>query len=380
MTDLGLYLHIPFCRAICSYCDFYKMQAKTPRIRQYVDYIIKEIDLQEKRFLNANEPFKPTTLYIGGGTPSFIPLSDFKRLLERLNQWFSLETLKEFTIEANPEDLTSEFIDLCKHHHVSRLSIGVQSFNPLAHQVLKRKSVFSDLAKQIDMLKKAGFTNFNLDLMFGIPGMDLESVKEDLELFLSLEPTHMSCYSLILEERTLLYHQYLNDQFKPIDEDLEANIYQLIKETLTCHGFNHYRDKQLCSKPVMNRFIISYIGITKIFRIGAGSSSYLNDVRWKTVSNLDQYFALLDQGIIGREEEVKLSKPDQMKEEVMLGLRKTKGISLEVFRSKYGEEFLRIFPQSKDLIEQGYLRIENDYLMLNPEYHFLANYVLRKLI
>lgn len=371
---------MPFCRSICSYCDFYKMRAKTPRIRQYIDYIIKEIDLHVETFRNAQANFQPKTLYIGGGTPSFIPLDDLERLLKRLGQWLSLADLQEFTIEANPEDLNLSFLTLIKKYHVSRLSIGIQSFNPLAHRVLNRVSDYHDVQKKVALLKQLGITNYNLDLMFGIPDMNHDLVKQDLELFLSLEPTHLSCYSLILEERTLLYNQYLKGEFKPLEEDEEAAIYQLIKDTLTRNGFNHYETSNFARPGYESLHNLIYWNNERYLGIGAGSSSYLGNTRLKTVSNLDRYFSLLDQGRIGREEEIQLSKQDQMEEEVMLGLRKTQGISLERFYAKFGEDFFSVFPMAKKLIDQQYLQRENNYLRLNPKYHFTADYVLRKLI
>ncbi|HPD12962.1 MAG TPA: radical SAM family heme chaperone HemW [Bacilli bacterium] len=380
MTDLGIYLHLPFCRSICSYCDFYKMRAKTPRIRQYIDYIIKEIDLHVETFRNAQANFQPKTLYIGGGTPSFIPLDDLERLLKRLGQWLNLADLQEFTIEANPEDLNLSFLTLIKKYHVSRLSIGIQSFNPLAHRVLNRVSDYHDVQKKVALLKQLGITNYNLDLMFGIPDMNHDLVKQDLELFLSLEPTHLSCYSLILEERTLLFNQYLKGEFKPLEEDEEAAIYQLIKDTLTRNGFNHYETSNFARPGYESLHNLIYWNNERYLGIGAGSSSYLGNTRLKTVSNLDRYFSLLDQGRIGREEEIQLSKQDQMEEEVMLGLRKTQGISLERFYAKFGEDFFSVFPMAKKLIDQQYLQRENNYLRLNPKYHFTADYVLRKLI
>lgn len=371
---------MPFCRSICSYCDFYKMRAKKPRIRQYIDYIIKEIDLHVETFRNAQANFQPKTLYIGGGTPSFIPLDDLERLLKRLGQWLNLADLQEFTIEANPEDLNLSFLTLIKKYHVSRLSIGIQSFNPLAHRVLNRVSDYHDVQKKVALLKQLGITNYNLDLMFGIPDMNHDLVKQDLELFLSLEPTHLSCYSLILEERTLLYNQYLKGEFKPLEEDEEAAIYQLIKDTLTRNGFNHYETSNFARPGYESLHNLIYWNNERYLGIGAGSSSYLGNTRLKTVSNLDRYFSLLDQGRIGREEEIQLSKQDQMEEEVMLGLRKTQGISLERFYAKFGEDFFSVFPMAKKLIDQQYLQRENNYLRLNPKYHFTADYVLRKLI
>lgn len=371
----GLYLHIPFCQRICTYCDFYKMRAKLVEKEKYIDYLIKEIALLR------NESLPPIdTIYLGGGTPSSIPPKSLRKLFEALAEFTNLKTLSEFTIELNPEDITVELALLLKEFHISRLSIGIQSFNPKVQKILGRYHDYDDVLKKVFLLNEYGLTNLNFDFIYGIPNTSIDDVITDLNLFLTLKPKHLSCYSLILEEKTVLYHQYLKGEFTPIVEELEATMYDEIKNHLLKQGFIHYETSNYAYSGYESSHNLIYWSNDRYRGIGAGSSSYVGNRRFKTVANLNQYYDGINNSVINLAEDINLSITEQMKEEVMLGLRKTKGINLTTFSKRYGCQIINAFPTIPSLINQGILVKENDHLAIKPNFQYLANYIIRKII
>lgn len=371
----GLYVHIPFCKNICSYCDFYKMRAKASEKIKYMGYLTKEIALLKKEDLPPIQ-----TIYIGGGTPSSLPITELRTLFIHLDTITDLQLLKEFTIELNPEDITVELASLLKEFHLSRLSIGIQSFDPYVQEVLGRHHQYDDLKDKVLMLRNLGFNNLNFDYIYGIPETNLIKIKNDLDLLLSLKPQHLSCYSLILEEKTMLFHQFRKGFFNPIDEDLEAKMYDTIKDYLSSYGFVHYETSNFALPGYESLHNLIYWSNNRYRGIGAGSSSYVGNRRFKTISNLKKYYEGIDQGIITLSENITLTVYDQMKEEVMLGLRKTQGINLSNFYERYNYHLIDVFPKIKAFLDQKALILSNNFLAISPDKQYVANYILREIL
>lgn len=372
----GIYIHIPFCRKICNYCDFYKMVVSDGFKKEYINYLIEDL----KYTINKYDLKEINTIYIGGGTPSCLPLESLKLLFDELSSSFDLRRLSEFTIEANPEDLSVEFIELIKKYHVSRLSIGVQTFSFKNQSVLGRVTNFEKLSKSIELLKKNNLSNYSFDLIYALPNTTCEDICLDIEKIISLEPKHISTYSLILEEKTILYHKYLKNEFSTIDESVDRTMYDFINQTLTENGFKQYEISNYSLPGYESNHNLIYWNSDEYLGIGAGASSFWNSKRFTKVSNINKYYELIFQ----KEEPVLeydiLDKERLMEDYLMLGLRKIEGINVLLFEEKFKTNIFKQFQVIHKLIECGTLIFENNYLKIHPDFIYISNYVIGKIL
>ena len=371
MSKIGLYIHIPFCRKICNYCDFYKRVSSNEIQDKYVDYLIKDLHLNLK-------PFK--TIYIGGGTPSSLNLNNLNKLLNEINRVVKISEIEEFTIEVNPEDINLELVKCLKTNNVNRISIGIQTFNERLNKYLGRHSEYEDIKDKIKLLKDNGLSNINLDLMYGIANESLDELESDIDKILSLDVKHISTYSLILEEKTILYHQYQKGLFKLADEDLERNMYDLIIDKLTKNNYIHYETSNFSKPTYESKHNNIYWSNEEYVGIGAGSSGYENNYRYKNTTSLDEYYRGIDNKNKVFEENENIDLNTKMMEEIILGLRKNNGVSVIKFYEKFNKDLLDVFPNIIDLIEQKFLIIENNYLKITKDNYYISNAILTKII
>ncbi len=352
------YIHIPFCKKICAYCDFPKFCYFDKWIEPYLEALEEEI-----RKIYINEEMK--TIYIGGGTPSSLDEKSLEKLFEILNIIKKAKNC-EFTIEVNSEDITEEKVKLFKKYGINRVSIGVQTFNPKLQKILNRISDYEVVKKAIVLLNKYGIKNINLDLMYAIPEETLEDLKEDLDKFLSLNISHISTYSLILEEHTQLYLK----QPKLIDEDLDFKMYNFIIETLAKNNYNHYEISNFSKEGYYSKHNLTYWNNEMYYGFGLGASSYIKTKRFNNHSNLTKYINKdfkKDEEDIGRER--------KMEYEMILGLRKVIGVSNKDFFEKYGKNIEGVFDLKK-LLESKLLVWENEYLKIPEDKLYLSNEIL----
>lgn len=372
----GIYIHIPFCRKICNYCDFYKMVVSDDFKKKYINYLIEDL----KYTINKYDLKEINTIYIGGGTPSCLPLESLKLLFDELSSSFDLRRLSEFTIEANPEDLSVEFIELIKKYHVSRLSIGVQTFSVKNQSVLGRVTNFEKLSKSIELLKKNNLSNYSFDLIYALPNTTCEDICLDIEKIISLEPKHISTYSLILEEKTILYHKYLKNEFSTIDESVDRTMYDFINQALTENGFIQYEISNYSLPGYESKHNLIYWNSDEYLGIGAGASSFWNSKRFTKVSNINKYYELIFQ----KEEPVLeydiLDRERLMEDYLMLGLRKIEGINVLLFEEKFKTNIFKQFQVIHKLVEGGTLIFENNYLKIHPDFIYISNYVIGKIL
>lgn len=370
---LGLYVHIPFCRKICTYCDFYKMVVSDQLKAKFIKYLKKEMQLQKL------SDYSFDTVYIGGGTPSCLPIALLEELLQGLNSCINLASLKEFTIELNPEDITEELVKLISKNYVNRVSIGVQTFNPRLLKTIGRTVNYDELLTATQLLNKYGITNINMDLIYALPGETTEDLENDLATFISLKPTHLSTYSLILEDHTILKHLHDQNKIELISEDTDRSMYDLIKKTLKKAGFVHYETSNFAISGHESVHNLIYWKCNNYLAIGPASSSYDDNYRHTTTNHLDEYFEGLDAGKLVFLEKEYIDQEMAMKETIMLGLRLTSGISLQAFYDKFQVSLMSKFPV-QPLIEEGLLEICDGYLRIPDEYQYIANYIIVKLI
>ncbi|MDD2208353.1 MAG: radical SAM family heme chaperone HemW [Bacilli bacterium] len=358
----SIYIHIPFCRSICSYCDFCKMLYTSKDSTRYLEALKCEV---EEYYLG--ETIK--TIYIGGGTPSLLNPEELGRLF-KIVRLIKKTVDCEITFECNPDDITEVLIDILKANGVNRISIGVESFNTEKLTFMERKSDFEDIKDKIKLINNKGIYNINLDLMYGIPDEGLDVLKKDLKLILKLNPEHISTYSLIVEDSTKV--KIRGD--KNIDEDLEADMYNYIVKKLKNKGYIHYEVSNFAKDGYFSKHNLTYWNNKEYYGFGLGASGYINGFRYENTKNIDTYC----EGIY-RKEEALLSKQEIMEYELMLGLRKTEGINLQDFFDKYEINMQDAFP-IKPLLKNKDLIYKQGQIFINPEKRYIMNEILLKLI
>lgn len=370
----GIYLHIPFCNKICAYCDFYKMKVSDSYKKRYTDYLIKEIVLRKDLIKNK----QITSIYIGGGTPSSLCLEELERIFIAIKDNFDLTKIVEYTIEANIEDINDDFIKLIKRFNLNRISIGVETFNFRLGSFLNRITQFETLKNVVELLRKNEFLNYNFDLIYAIPRQTLDELQDDIQQAMSLEPAHLSFYSLILEDHTILMHQYQKHLFEEISPELDRKMYQVIKETLVKNGYRQYEISNFCKDDQKSIHNLLYWNYEEYLGIGPSSSSFIDHRRFSVINNINMYYKSLDDNKILIEEE-KLSNDDFINDFVMVSLRKTSGFSLQEFKNLFGCSFFEHYKQADKLINDGLLTRLDDFIFINEEYLYIQNFILNKL-
>lgn len=356
----AVYIHIPFCKSICSYCDFCKFLYNEKWVGAYLTALKREI---KDRYMDDDI----TTIYIGGGTPSALSCDEIKRLMEIISV-FKTENLKEFTFECNLSDINKELLLLLKYYKVNRLSIGIESFNKKNLEFMERTADYKEALEKIKLCREYGFNNINIDLMYAIPGETLKDLKKDLDLFMSLNPTHISTYSLIIEEHTKLD----NVKAQVIAEELDYEMFKLIEKRLK--NAHHYEISNFAIKGYESIHNLVYWNNEEYYGFGLGAAGYIDDIRYENTKNLKEYLL----GNYVKSKEI-LGKKEKMDYEIMLGLRKLDGINIKEFKEKYGEDIETVYNlaplyKNKDLIKK------KGYIYINPSKIYIMNEILIKII
>lgn len=351
-----IYIHIPFCSKICHYCDFPKILYDKKYIMNYLNTLKQEIKTRYK-----NELVK--SIYIGGGTPTSLDIEELKYLLEITNI-FKREEKMEFTIESNIESLSIEKIKLLKSYGINRISLGVQSFHNDTLKELGRNHNKEMVINLITQLKKY-FSNISMDYIYGV-NSSLQEIKEDIEEFIKLDIPHISCYSLIIEKGTIFGIK----EKDYIAEDLEYQMYLLIEKTLTNKGYLHYEISNYSKDNYQSIHNLNYWNNGEYYGFGLGAVSYLNHYRMTNTKNFTKYLKnefLLEQNY----EDINT----RISNELILGLRKINGIDIKLFQEKYQKNIIELY-NIKDLLKEGKLEINNNYLKIPSKYFYLANEIL----
>lgn len=362
MKNKGVYIHIPFCKTICSYCDFCKVFYKKEWIIPYLKKLNNEIkDIYMDEIVD--------TIYIGGGTPSALNINELKILFKILER-FNLQKNFEFTFECNLNDINEELLDFLRYNGVNRLSIGIETFDSKIQKIINRNHSFEEAKKKIDLCRNKGFNNLNLDLIYGFKDQTLNSLKKDLKLFLKLNPEHISTYSLILEDNTILK----NENYENCSEDLDFEMYEYICKYLKKKKYNHYEISNFAKSGYESKHNLKYWNNEEYYGFGLGASGYVDEVRYTNTRSLKEY-------IENEEISVKelLTKKDIMDNELMLGFRKINGINILDFSNKYNVNIEEVYP-IKPLLKNKDLILKDNNLMINPKKIYIMNEILIKLI
>lgn len=352
----AVYIHIPFCSRICTYCDFCKMYYKKEWVDKYLLSLEKEIDEYYQ-----NESIE--TIYIGGGTPSVLSLDELKRLFKIIKK-FDTSNLKEFTIECNVEDITDEKMALFKKNNVNRLSIGVETFNEKNLSFLNRRIV--NIKDKVLAAKKY-FENINIDLIYGLKDTTLKDVKKDLKHLLELDVPHVSVYGLIKENNTILSAV----GYEELDDNTFNEMYYSINDYLKKHGYIHYEVSNYAKEGYVSLHNLVYWNNQNYYGFGLSASGYIDNIRYTNTRSLNRYI----EGKYRLKEE-KLSLKEEMENEMILGLRKMGGVSNKVFYEKFGKNVNEVFNVSKLVYENGIYSIKEKDIFI--ENSILVDFILDK--
>ena len=348
----SVYIHIPFCNKICSYCDFTKIYYNKKYINKYLDSLEYEIK-------NNYNNDVVNTIYIGGGTPTSLDIEELSKLFNIL-KLFKLNDKYEYTIECNIESLTKDKLDLFKKNNINRLSIGIETFNDKFLNYLNRSHTKKQVFEIIEYAKKL-FDNINIDLIYGLKDETLDDLKEDIDIFLKLDINHISTYSLIIEPHTMLY---INDE-KNIEEELDYEMYQYICNKLKENGYIHYEISNFAKPGYESVHNLTYWNNSEYYGFGLGASGFINNIRYTNTKNIDKY---LNKEFIYEQEKMNDYLNEQ--NEMILGLRKIKGVNIDTFKNKYHKDINEVFNIDK-LLEERKLIIKDNNIFINPKYLYL---------
>ena len=358
----AVYIHIPFCKTICSYCDFCKMFYYERWSSKYLIKLKEEIE-----DLYDGDEIK--SIYIGGGTPSSLNINEIKYLMNIIKT-FKTTSNFEFTFECNLNDINEELLTVLKQNKVNRLSIGIQSFQKEILNVLGRNHTFQEAKEKMALIRSFGFKNVNLDLIYAVKGQTLKMLKEDLKLFLKLNPDHISTYSLMILPNTLLWLKGTSS----ISEELDAKMYFYICKELSKKGFKHYEISNFAKNNKESIHNLTYWNNEEYYGFGLSASGYLDQIRYSNTKNLNKYL----KGDYRANEEL-LTKKDIMDNELMLGFRKIAGINRVEFEKKYHIKMEDAYP-IKPLLKNGDLEEKKEYIFISRDKLYVMNEILLKMI
>lgn len=364
----GIYIHIPFCRHKCNYCNFYSL-ASTRNMEQIPQSILLELQ-QRKNYLSGE---KVETIYFGGGTPSMIETSDIEHILKAIYRNFSVDKEVEITLEANPDDLTSHKLLALKTAGVNRLSIGIQSFRQQDLDFLSRTHTSSQVTQCITDAQQAGFNNISIDFIYGIPTLTNEGWIQNLEKAFSLGIPHISAYSLTVEDKTPLEVMIRKGKMKAVDENLSLSHYHILSEMMLQHGYEHYEVSNFCRPGEYSRHNTAYWQGKHYLGLGPSAHSYNGSSRSWNVANLLKYIETADAGMVASETE-ELSVLTQLNEYIMTSLRTIWGCNLVQVRQRFGAAIAEnLLVDALSFIENKQMVYRDGKLILTPEGRLFAD-------
>lgn len=385
-NSMGIYIHIPFCMKKCNYCDFLSFPVNEEIKPLYVNALKREIDVHAKLYgkESSNDRKIISSIFFGGGTPSILESKFIYDIMQSININFDIEENAEITIECNPGTLNLLKLSDYKYCGINRISIGLQSTNDEELLSLGRIHNYISFVESYNDARKAGFNNINIDIMSALPGQTIPSYTDTLNKVINFEPEHISAYSLIIEEGTPFHDIYANNnknvKYSPLpDEDSERDMYYLTEELLNKSGYNRYEISNYSKKGYECLHNLSYWDRVNYLGIGLGSSSLINNVRYKNISSLSQYIDLHNKKLI--EEKEILTKEDCMSEFMFLGLRKMKGISKIDFKDLFNIDINTIYgKQIEKLVNDNLIHNTSDIICLTKRGIDVSNFVFSEFI
>lgn len=354
------YIHVPFCRDICAYCDFTRCRYHKGLADKWLSAIRKEI---QEELCDS----KLQTIYIGGGTPSALSILQLEELLKSLSSYCG--HVKEYTMEANVESLDDDKIKLCRTYGINRISLGVQTLQPSLLQIIHRHHSKEDVANRIQAIHAGGIHNISIDLIYGLPEQTFAMWKADLqEVVETLDIQHISLYALTIEEHS----EFGRKNMKNIDAGIEADMYEYAISFLSKHGFVHYEISNFAKKGYQSLHNMEYWRYDDFYGIGCGASGKRDHYRYDNTKNLQTY---IEQGT--SPEKIMLSKEDEMFEMIMMGLRTNLGLDVHEFQKRYDVDFMEHYRMVIDKhVKAGLLEVSDDCIKTTYQGMMLLNEIL----
>jgi len=364
----GIYIHVPFCKKACNYCDFH-FSTSLKMKSSFVAALLKEIDLRKSVFENQTIE----SIYLGGGTPSLLNASELELIFEKLAASFSISSEAEITLEANPDDLNYHKIQELKSTPINRLSIGIQSFRDADLKFMNRAHTSSQAVSSIKLCKEAGFDNLTIDLIYGTPGMDENAWLENLHTAFKLNIPHISSYALTVEENTALHYQILKNKTSDVDEQQSALQFEILMDEMSKYGYEQYEISNFCKPNSYSRHNSSYWKKDKYLGLGPSAHSFLGNKRLWNISNNTKYIKNLQEGKLPLQEEY-LSEHDRYNEYVMTSLRTKWGCSLQLIENDFSLEFVDYFKaEIKCYVAEDNVMVEKEVYYLTRSGKLLAD-------
>lgn len=384
MKELGIYIHIPFCKQKCKYCDFISYSNKEEKIKEYIKALQKEIQIKLKKY---QKEYLVDTIYLGGGTPSYIEPEQIEDIIKTVKNIIQMKENAEITIEVNPGTVTKRKLEIYKNVGINRLSIGLQTTNHERLKQIGRIHTYEMFLETYQMAKEVGFTNVNVDLMIGLPKQSLKEIETDLENILLLQPNHISIYSLIVEEGTILEKELREGKLILPEEDLEREMYWKVKETLEKNEYEHYEISNFAKKGYQSKHNWNCWNQKEYLGFGIAAHSYMNNIRYSNIDNLQEYIEQMqyakkieDLKKIEQIQEVQ-NKEEKQKEYMLLGLRKLQGVSIQEFKKKFLENPIYLYRKELDkLVKEELIEVDLDSIRLSNRGLDLANLVWEEFV
>ena len=386
--NIGMYVHIPFCKQKCRYCDFKSYAGKENLIGEYIKWVKYEIaEVGDGNRLdyenNIDDLAVINTIYIGGGTPSVMDSRYIAEIIDTIKEHCTLAKNTEITIEINPGTITEKKLKDYINCGINRISMGLQSGNEKLLKQLGRIHTYEDFANTYNLAREVGFKNINVDLMIGLPNQSIEDVKDSLEKVILNSPEHISVYSLIVEEETPLFDDIQNKKLILPEDELEREMYWTVKNILQENGYEHYEISNFAKPGFESKHNMNCWRQEEYIGIGAAAHSYTNSVRYSNIDTIEEYIKNYEtnnevDNIIFHEKQNKESK---MKEYMMLGLRKIKGVKIQEFKNKFGENPIYLYRKELEkLVKEELLEIDGDEIKLTNKGIDLANLVWEEFV
>lgn len=370
----AIYIHIPFCRSKCSYCDFYSV-ANTKIIEKYIYSLLNEIKLKKDIFANKNI----STVYIGGGTPSILPVTIIEKILQEISKNYDISNLKELSLEANPEDLNYIYLKDIRSLSVNRISIGVQSLYDDILKFMRRDHNSKTSVDAVLKSQKAGFENICIDLIYGVPGLTTEMWKNTLYQSLNLPVKHLSAYHLSIEPGTILRKHLDQCKFKPVADETGWEQSRTLSEICSEKGFEHYEISNFAIPGFKSIHNSSYWEETEYLGFGASAHSYFSNLRTWNISNIQKYIEDINAGTIFAGKEI-IDKTKKYNEYLIKRLRTIKGIDLKEFSTFFGRSaMIRLNKKIQELNKNHYIK-NNEFFSLSLEGLFISDNIIEHLM
>ncbi len=377
MEKLGIYVHIPFCKCKCSYCDFISFANKENNIKEYVEALKKEI--QNNNLSNC----QIDTIYIGGGTPSFIDSKHIVDIIKTIKEKFIVDKNAEITIEVNPGTANEEKLKDYINVGINRLSIGLQSTNNNLLKQIGRIHTYEEFLNTYNLARKVGFKNINVDLMLALPNQTLQDLELSLENVINLKPEHISVYSLILEEGTKMYELVHSKKIEIPSDEIERKMYWNVKEKLEKSGYKHYEISNFAKKGFESKHNSNCWEQKEYLGFGLAAHSYIDSKRFCNTNNIEQYIKNIENNNFKNNIEICeiQNEEDKKKEYMLLGLRKIEGIDIQKFKNKFVDNPIYLYHKELEkLVEQELIEIDLNNIKLTNKGLDLANLVWEEFV